>query len=45
MNESGTTKIGRPRQIYNGPVKTDYVPMNQRGKGVEQPSTSPKKAA
>lgn len=30
MNESGTTKIGRPRQIYTGPTKTEYTPMNQR---------------
>ena len=30
MNEGGTTKIGRPRQIYTGPTKCDYVPMNQR---------------
>jgi citrate synthase len=30
MNESGVTKIGRPRQIYNGPVKQDYKPINQR---------------
>ncbi len=37
MNESGTTKIGRPRQIYTGPTKRDYVPMNQR--------TAAKKAA
>ncbi len=31
MNESGTTKIGRPRQIYTGPTKTDYIPIGQRG--------------
>jgi citrate synthase len=31
MNESGTTKIGRPRQVYVGPTKTDYTPMNKRG--------------
>lgn len=30
MNESGITKIGRPRQIYTGAVKTDYVPMSHR---------------
>ncbi len=30
MNEGGVTKIGRPRQIYTGPTRTDYVPMNQR---------------
>ncbi len=30
MNESGTTKIGRPRQIYTGPTKTDYTPIQRR---------------
>ena len=24
-------KIGRPRQIYNGPTRRDYVPMTERG--------------
>jgi len=33
MNESGVTKIGRPRQIYTGPTKMDYVPMDQRQGG------------
>jgi citrate synthase len=32
MNEGGTTKIGRPRQIYTGPKTTDYVPIANRGK-------------
>lgn len=32
MNESGTSRIGRPRQIYTGPGVNDYVPMSQRGK-------------
>jgi len=32
MNESGTTKIGRPRQIYTGPTETNYTPMAQRSK-------------
>jgi citrate synthase len=32
MNESGITKIGRPRQIYTGATKMDYVPMDQRQK-------------
>jgi citrate synthase len=31
MNDGGITKIGRPRQIYTGPTKTDYVPLEQRG--------------
>lgn len=30
MNESGTTKIGRPRQIYTGANKTDYTPVTAR---------------
>ena len=25
------SKIGRPRQIYVGPTKTDYVPLDARG--------------
>jgi citrate synthase len=31
MIESPGTKIGRPRQIYNGPVLSHYVPIEQRG--------------
>ncbi len=31
MMESPATKIGRPRQIYTGPVKRPYVPIDQRG--------------
>lgn len=30
MNENSSTKIGRPRQIYTGPTKTDYLPIGQR---------------
>ena len=30
MIESPATKIGRPRQIYNGPTLTHYVPLDQR---------------
>ncbi|NCN28417.1 citrate synthase [bacterium] len=30
MNESGTSRIGRPRQIYTGPEKRDYVPLASR---------------
>ena len=30
MIEDPTTKIGRPRQIYTGPIATDYVPLEQR---------------
>ncbi len=30
MNESGTTKIGRPRQVYTGPTKTNYTPIRER---------------
>jgi citrate synthase len=49
MNESGTAKIGRPRQIYTGSTNTAYVPMNQRGSRVSLPAPavgkSGKKAA
>jgi citrate synthase len=31
MIEDPDTKIGRPRQLYTGPVKRDYVPMSRRG--------------
>jgi len=31
MTDNPTTKIGRPRQIYIGHNKRDYVPMNKRG--------------
>ncbi len=27
------TKIGRPRQIYTGPTKRDFVPLDRRGDG------------
>ncbi|WP_081910500.1 citrate synthase [Thermopetrobacter sp. TC1] len=27
-------KIGRPRQLYTGPVMRDYVPMSRRGTGL-----------
>jgi citrate synthase len=30
MHEDTTTKIMRPRQIYTGPTKQDFVPMSQR---------------
>ena len=30
MLEDPTTKIGRPRQIYTGPVETQYTPLEQR---------------
>ncbi len=30
MMESPKTKIGRPRQIYIGPVEREYVPIDQR---------------
>ena len=30
MLESPNTKIGRPRQIFTGPTKQDYVPIDQR---------------
>jgi citrate synthase len=31
QNESGVTRIARPRQIYTGNNLTDYVPMEKRG--------------
>jgi citrate synthase len=30
MHEDPSTKIGRPRQIYTGPVQSAYVPIEQR---------------
>lgn len=30
MNEGGKAKIGRPRQIYTGPTRTDYVEVGKR---------------
>jgi citrate synthase len=30
MHEDPSTKIGRPRQIYVGPVQADYVPIEKR---------------
>ncbi len=30
MIEAKDSKIGRPRQIYTGPVKRDYVPIDRR---------------
>jgi citrate synthase len=32
MIEDPSQRIGRPRQLYNGPQKRDYVPMSKRGK-------------
>jgi citrate synthase len=32
MMEDGTTKIGRPRQIYTGATVRNYAPMEQRGR-------------
>jgi citrate synthase len=31
MMEDSATKIGRPRQIYVGPTKRPYVPIDERG--------------
>ena len=30
MHEDPSTKIGRPRQIYTGPINAAYVPIDQR---------------
>lgn len=35
MNDSGTTKIGRPRQIYTGPTKSEFTPINRRTGGIK----------
>ncbi len=40
------TKIGRPRQIYTGPTRRDFVPLDRRGDGQtvacgEEPSATP----
>ena len=32
MIEDPSQRIGRPRQLYNGPVKRDYIPISKRGK-------------
>ena len=31
MIEDPAQKIGRPRQVYTGPVKRDYAPIDSRG--------------
>lgn len=36
MNESGTAKIGRPRQIYTGPTETNYTSIRDRGKLIKK---------
>ncbi len=46
MNESGTAKIGRPRQVYTGPVNGNYTPVQRREE--VKPTSTPvavKKAA
>jgi citrate synthase len=30
MHDMGESRIGRPRQIYNGPTLTKYIPMSER---------------
>ena len=30
MNENPSTRIGRPRQVYSGQTKTEYVPLKNR---------------
>jgi citrate synthase len=32
MIEDPSQRIGRPRQLYNGPQKRDYIPISKRGK-------------
>jgi citrate synthase len=31
MMHDSKTKIGRPRQVYTGPIEREYVPVDQRG--------------
>ncbi len=31
QHDDATTRIARPRQIYTGPTKTEFVPIDQRG--------------
>ena len=31
MVEDPSQKIGRPRQLYTGPARRDYVPVSKRG--------------
>jgi citrate synthase len=31
VHTNANTRIDRPRQIYNGSAKREYVPMDQRG--------------
>jgi len=30
MVKDPATKIGRPRQVYTGPVERDFLPMEKR---------------
>jgi citrate synthase len=32
MIEDPSQRIGRPRQLYNGPQRRDYIPISKRGK-------------
>ena len=32
MIEDPSQRIGRPRQLYTGATRRDYVPMSKRGK-------------
>jgi citrate synthase len=32
MIEDPSQRIGRPRQLYDGPQRRDYVPISKRGK-------------
>jgi citrate synthase len=31
MIEDPSQRIGRPRQLYTGPVQREFVPMEKRG--------------
>jgi citrate synthase len=36
QHDDPTTRIARPRQVYIGPRKTDYIPWQERKPGAEQ---------
>ncbi len=33
MIQEPAQKIGRPRQLFTGPLRRDFVPIDQRGQG------------
>lgn len=45
MTDGGVAKIGRPRQIYTGPVKTEYAGIDSRGGWAPKSAKGGKKGA